>query len=100
RRDKMIGLLIIFGTFALCMVLSLWGMSVSTPTQAPEPGPPSTEHLPGFPKQVNALHLVDRARLLTARSKFRGFVATGVEPNGLMDFTKQNVSVRYAFQSP
>lgn len=100
RRDKMIGLLIIVLSFGFCMAFSLWGMSVSTPTLAPEPGPPTTEHLPGFPKQVDPLHLVDRARSLSVRTKFRGFVASGVKPDGTMDFTAKDTSVRFAFQSP
>lgn len=100
RRDKLVGLLIIVLSFGGCMALSLWGMSVSTPTLAPDPHPPSMEDIPGFPKQVDPLHLVERARSLSVRSKFRGFVAVGVGPDGTIDLSSKKSEIRYSFQSP
>jgi hypothetical protein len=100
RRDRLVGLLIIVLSFGGCMGLSLWGLSKSTPRLAPEPLPPSMERLPGFPKHVDPLKLVERARELSVRVKFRGFVARGVRPDGTIDVSAKKSSVRYSFQSP
>lgn len=100
RRDKWIGLLIIVLAFGGCMWLSLWGMSKSTPRLAPEPAPPSLERLPGYPDHVDPLKLVERAREISVRSKFRGFVATGVLPSGKVNLKTSESSIRFAFQDP
>ncbi len=100
RRDKWIGLLIIVLAFGGCMGLSLWGMSKSTPKLAPEPAPPSLERLAGFPDKVDPLRLVERANEVSVRSKFRGFVAAGVSPDGTVNLKKKKTSIRYSFQDP
>lgn len=100
RRDKWMGLLIIVLAFGGCMGLSLWGMSKSTPQLAPQPEPPSLERIPGYPDHVDPLKLIDRARELSVRSKFRGFVATNVEPSGKVNLKLKTSSVRFSFQDP
>jgi hypothetical protein len=100
RRDKWTGLLIIVLAFGGCMGLSLWGMSKSTPELAPEPAPPSLERIPGYPDHVDPLLLIDRAREASVRSKFRGFVASGVEPSGKVNLKLKGNSIRFAFQDP
>jgi hypothetical protein len=100
RRDMMVGLLIIIVAFGGCMALSLWGMSRSTPSLAPEPKPPSLERLPGYPDEVDPLALIDRARGLSVRTKFRGFVATGVDSEGTVDLNTKGHSIRFSFQDP
>ncbi len=100
RRDKWIGLLIIMLAFVGCMGLSLWGMSKSTPKLAPEPAPPSLERIAGYPDEVDPLKLVHRAREITVRTKFRGFVAVGVSPSGRVNLKNKKHSIRYSFQDP
>lgn len=100
RRDKWIGLLIIVFAFGGCMGLSLWGMSKSTPQLAPEPAPPSMERIAGYPEQVDPLKLVARAREISVRTKFRGFVAVGVDASGVVNLKNKKNSIRYSFQDP
>lgn len=100
RRDKWIGLLIIVFAFGGCMGLSLWGRSKSTPQLAPEPEPPSLERIAGYPDHVDPLQLIERAREVSVRSKFRGFIATGVGPDGKVNLKHKNSSVRFSFQDP
>ncbi len=94
------GLAIIVLAFGGCMALSVWGMRVSTPRPAPPPLPASQEDLDGFPQHVRPFNLLERARSLTVRPRFRGFEATGVKQDGSIDLSKKGSSVRFAFQSP
>lgn len=100
RRDMLVGLLIIILAFGGCMGLSLWGMSKSTPTLAPEPEPPSLERIPGYPDRVDPFALIERARDLSVRTKFRGFVADGVSSDGTVNLKSKKSSIRFSFQDP
>ncbi len=98
-KDMFKGLSVLTLAFAGCMALSLWGMHHSTPKRAPEPSPPTAERLPGFPDEFRPFGALSRARELTVRSKFQGFVAGGVRPDGTMDFADEATFVRYSFRS-
>lgn len=99
RRDKILGMSIIAGTFLACLGLSLWAKRESMPELAEVPAPPTTEGLPGFPNRVKPWDLLERARSLTPRALFRGFVAEGVRADGTLDFTQPGTRLRYSFQS-
>jgi len=99
RRDRVYGLAIIVLAFGGCMGLSVWGMRFSTPRPAPVPLPASTDSILGFPKSVRPFDVVERARALTVRERFRGFEAKGVRPDGTMDMSAADTSIRFAFQS-
>lgn len=100
RRDKLIGLAIIFFGFAISMALSVWGLNRSIPPPAAEPAEPSIVGIEGFPKKVDPFVVVELARELTQRERFQGFVAQGVGRDGLIDFTKKKSDLRISFQSP
>jgi hypothetical protein len=100
RRDKRLGLTIIAVTFALCMGFSYWAKRASAPKGSAPPGPPSTEGIEGFPTHVDPLRVLPRARTITERSLFRGFVAEGVRSDGTVDFTAHGSTLRFSFQSP
>lgn len=100
RRDKRDGLVIIAVAFAVCLGFSLWAKHRSAPKGSAPPGPPSTEGIDGFPTHVDPLQILPRARTLTERSIFRGFVAEGVASDGTVDFTAHGSSLRFSFQSP
>lgn len=100
RRDKRLGLTIIAVTFALCLAGSYWVKRASAPKGSAPPGPPSAEGIEGFPTHVDPLRVLPRARTVTERSLFRGFVADGVRLDGTLDFTAHGSSLRFAFQSP
>lgn len=99
RRDRVYGLAIIVLAFGGCMGLSVWGMRFSTPRPAPTPLPASPDGIVGFPQAVRPFDLVERARSLTVRERFRGFEAKGVRPDGTMDMSAAGTSLRFAFQS-
>lgn len=100
KRDRILGLAIIVLAFGGCMGLSVWGMRVSTPRPAPAPLPASQADLPGFPQAVRPLDVLQRARHLTVREKFRGFEARGLKRDGTLDFTRNDTSLKFVFQSP
>lgn len=99
KRDKLTGLAIIVLTFAGCMGLSVWGMMASTPQAVPAPAAPTQEGIVGYPQFVHPFELLETARALSVREKFRGFSAQGVEADGSLDLSKKGRSIRYAFQS-
>lgn len=99
RRDRLAGLIIICVAFAGCLALSLWAKEATTPKPAPPPAPPTKAGLSGFPDQVEPWDLVERARAMTVRDLFQGFVARGVTRAGTLDFTKKKTELRYSFQS-
>ncbi|HXS19249.1 MAG TPA: hypothetical protein VN764_18755, partial [Polyangiaceae bacterium] len=99
RRDRVYGLAIIVLAFGGCMGLSVWGMRFSTPRPAPKPLPASPEGITGFPNAVRPFDLVERARGLTVRERFRGFEAKGIQADGTMDVSQAGASLRLAFQS-
>jgi hypothetical protein len=100
RRDRVVGLIIIGLAFLGCLGLSLFAKHLSTPRPAPDPAPPSTARLPGFPGAVRPFELVKRAHEVTVRSLFVGFDADGVRADGTMDFAQKGTKLRFAFQSP
>ncbi|HSC86224.1 MAG TPA: hypothetical protein VLC09_03095 [Polyangiaceae bacterium] len=99
RRDMQIGLAIIVLAFLGCLGLSLWAKRESMPQKPRLPEAPTTVELPGFPRQVKPFDLLARARGMTPRDIFRGFVAEGVKPDGTMDFTRENTQLSFVFQS-
>jgi hypothetical protein len=99
RRDKVIGLGIVAVAFAVSMLISLWAKYNSAPPESVEPDPPTTAGLTGFPKKVDPVATLARARALTQRPLFRGFVAEGVGPSGLVDVSDKGSRIRYSFQS-
>lgn len=99
RRDKIGGLGIVAVTFGLCLLLSLWAKQASRPPSSPDPAPPTTVGLEGFPNRIDPLTVLPLARGLTDRPLFRGFVADRVQPNGLLDFSKKATRLRFSFQS-
>lgn len=100
RRDRIQGLAIIVLAFGGCMGLSIWGMRVSTPRPAPAPLPASEDGVIGFPSGVRPFDVLERARALTLRDRFRGFEAKGVRPDGTLDFSQPGTDLRFVFQSP
>jgi hypothetical protein len=91
--------LIVALAFVGCLGLSLWAKKEATPEVAMPPGPPTTEDIGGWPKSVDPLQVLGRARELTSREQLRGIDAQGVGADGLVDLTKPGSRVRYSFQS-
>lgn len=99
-RDKLLGLLIIAGTFVGSLGLAFWAKSETAPEAPKAPEPPSKADLAGFPNSVRPFQLIPRAAALTPRTLFRGFEADGVRPDGTIDMTRSGSRVAYSFQSP
>ncbi len=98
RADMRRGLFVLALSFFGCMALSLWGMEVSTPKAAPSPAPPTKEGIVGYPSSLDPKALLERARSLSVRNHFRGFVAEGVDRQGRID-AEQGGRLRFYFQS-
>lgn len=100
RRDRIVGLGIVAAAFALALAISLWAKVKSRPETSAPPGPPTTEGVAGFPSRVDPVQALGRARDLTKRTVLRGFVASGVTSDGLVNVSEGPGEVRYSFQSP
>lgn len=100
RRDKMRGLGVLVASFVFSLLFSCWAKEEALPDAPRIPDPPSTLEIAGFPNQVNPWEVLDRARGLTPRTLFRGWVAEGIQPDGTLDLSKEGTSLTYSFQSP
>jgi hypothetical protein len=98
RADRLRGLLIVGAAFVLCLLVSVWAKRRARPEVSVPPGPPTTVGVVGFPKQVDAIKTLSRARELTPRNLLRSIVADGVASDGNLDLTSTG-HVRYSFQS-
>ncbi len=100
KRDRLYGLLIVAGSFALCLAISFWARERSRPETSEPPGPPTLDGLTGFPKAVDPVAGLAAARKLTKRPNLRGFVIDGAQSDGTIDLSEGPGRVRYVFQSP
>jgi hypothetical protein len=100
NRDRLYGLAIVAGSFALCLAISIWAKERSRPETSDPPGPPTEEGVSGFPKAVDAVASLAAARKLTKRPNLRGMVIDGAQSDGTLDLTEGPGRVRYVFQSP
>jgi hypothetical protein len=99
KRDRVAGFSIIFVAFAAALIIS-WKASDSVkPNVAPPPGPPTSDGLAGYPRQVDPVVALDAARELTGRQQLRRIVAAGVGADGTIDLERPNAAVRYEFDS-
>lgn len=100
RRDKVIGLVIVAVSFAICLVLSIWAKEKSRPETSEPPGPPTVTGVVGYPSAVDAVATLPAARKLSKRPILRGIVLDGVQSDGNVDLSEGPGRVRYTFQSP
>ena len=98
RTDRLRGLVIVGGTFVLCLAISVWAKRRSLPVLSAPPGPPSPAGVVGFPNAVDAMKSLPRARQISQRNLLRSIVAEGVRSDGSIDVTA-NAHIRYGFQS-
>lgn len=96
RADRVRGLVVLAGAFFAAIGVA-WQTRERTRVTAPPP--PSTEGLVGFPSRLDAASNLERARGLTRRDRFRGFVAEGVASDGTLDVGRPGSKIRYVFQS-
>jgi hypothetical protein len=99
-RDRLIGLIIVAASFAVCLALSIWAKEKSRPELSEPPGPPTVEGIVGFPSKVDAVATLPGARKLTKRAMLRGIVLDGVKVDGTLDLSDERNRARYTFQSP
>jgi hypothetical protein len=99
RRDRMLGLILVAASFAVCLGLSLWAKEKSRPETSLPPGPPTVAGIVGYPNAVDALATLGPARKLTPRPQLRGIVFDGVQSDGTIDVSEGPGRVRYTFQS-
>jgi hypothetical protein len=100
RLDKVIGLLIVAVSFAICLALSIWAKEKSRPETSEPPGPPTVTGIVGYPAAVEAIESLAAARKLTKRPILRGIVLEAVQSDGLIDVSEGPGRARYTFQSP
>lgn len=102
RRDRFFGLLIVGGAFLLSLPISLWAKHRSEPERSMPSEPATIEGISGWPRAVDPIRNLARARELTRRSLFRGFIAEGVKSDGTIDLSQPatGANIRYSFQSP
>lgn len=98
-RDRVAGFSIIFVAFAAALVISWKASEAVKPNVAPEPAPPSSEGLSGYPGQVDPVLTLSLAQGLTGRQQLRRIVATGVASSGKVDLERPGASIRYEFDS-
>ncbi len=99
RRDKVIGLLIVAISFAVCLALSIWAKEKSRPETSEPPGPPTVTGIVGYPEAVDAVASLPAARKLSKRPILRGIVLDAVQSDGRIDVSEGPGRVRYVFQS-
>lgn len=85
--------------FAGALSISWWSVQAVSPKRAQVAAPPTTAGLDGFPTSVNPHRLLARVRSMTQRQELRGWMATGVRPNGTVDLTQRSSAARYRFDS-
>jgi hypothetical protein len=102
HRDRFQGLLIVAVAFLVSLAISFWAKRRSAPETSMPPDPATIEGIEGWPARVEPVRNLARARELTRRLLFRGFVAEGVKSDGTLDLSKSSTgaNVRYSFQSP
>jgi hypothetical protein len=98
QTDRLRGLLIVGGTFVLCLLLSVWAKRRSLPVLSTPPAPPSPVGVVGFPNAVDAVKSLARARQISQRNLLRSINADGVKSDGTIDVAS-NGHLRYGFQS-
>jgi hypothetical protein len=99
-RDRVIGLLVITLVFAACLGFTYWAQRESMPELAEPPAPPTHEGIVGWPRSVDPLRQLERARGLTRRPMLRRVVIELVAANGMIDVAGADAHARYSFQSP
>jgi hypothetical protein len=97
KRDRVVGLAIIVSAFVLSLAISWWARIVSDPKPSPPPAPPSRESIVGFPKAVDPLKNVERARSVSVRGLLQGIEAEDVAPDGTVEM-KGRSRIVYTFQ--
>ncbi len=99
QMDRLRGLLIVGLTFVLCLLISVWAKRRSLPVLSTPPAPPSPVGVVGFPKAVDAVKSLSRARQISQRNLLRSLSADGVKNDGTVDVSVPNGRIHYAFQS-
>jgi len=98
-RDRVAGFSIIFVAFSAALIISWKASEAVKPNVAPEPAPPTSEGLAGYPGQVDPVATLSFAQRLTGREQLRRIVATGVAADGTVDLQRPNAAIRYEFDS-
>jgi hypothetical protein len=99
RRDRLAGLLVITLVFFACLGFTYWAERVAQPEHSVPPAPPTSEGITGWPKAVDPLRQLDRARGLTRRALLRRAAIDRVNPTGTVDVTARGTRAAYLFQS-
>ncbi len=99
RNDRRLGLFIITGSFLASIAFSVWARRRAQPEESVPPAPATTEGVVGWPKRVDPIAALAKARELTRRDILRGIAMDGVASTGTLDFSTATADVRYSFQS-
>jgi hypothetical protein len=97
--DRVAGFSIIAVVFCAALVISWKASQAVRPNLAPEPGPPTSDGLVGFPERVDPLATLPLAEGLTERRQLRRIVATSVASDGTVDLQQPRANIRYEFDS-
>jgi hypothetical protein len=97
--DRVAGFSILAVVFCAALVISWKASQAVRPNLAPEPGPPTSEGLAGFPERVDPLATLLLAEGLTERTQLRRIVATSVASDGTVDLRQPRANIRYEFDS-
>lgn len=84
-KDRVLGLGLIAASFVVALGLSWRAKESAMPRLAVPPAPPSSDGIVGFPKAVDPLPLLDRAKQLTERDQLVGVSLSGVKDDGTID---------------
>lgn len=99
RRDRALGFSIIGVAFLGALAISWTSSQAVRPRVAPEPAPPTSEGLPGFPTRVDPVAALARAETLTERNQLRRMLATGVASDGTVDVSQPGSAILFEFDS-
>ena len=95
----MLGFVILTVAFIAALCISWKSTEAVKPNVADTPAPATSDGVSGFPKAVDALAQLERARDLTARRELRRILLTGVRSDGTLDLTQSRSGARFEFAS-
>lgn len=99
ERERIAGFSILFLAFSAALIVSWKASEAVRPNLADTPAPPTAEGLSGFPRHVDPLSALARARSLTERAQLRRIISVGVGSDGTVDLSVPHASIRYEFDS-
>jgi len=98
-KDRFAGLVVLVGTMAFCLGLSVWAKELARPELQLRASPSTYRGVVGWPHQVDALGSLDAARRSSRPRELRKIVLEGVKSDGTIDVVTGPGSATYLFHN-